>query len=130
MLATMAQPKRKSFWRMALSGLGHRARPKLVPFGPVVEHVGRIDQRELEPGRHRGNLRIGHRHVALGENLLALAEHELVEQHRGVWMRCALCDRRPIAERHDWSEIERLDRRALALLLLGLVAVGRQRQWN
>jgi hypothetical protein len=30
-----------------LSGLGHRAGPQLVPFGAVVEHVGRIDQRDL-----------------------------------------------------------------------------------
>ncbi len=74
------------------------------------------------------NLRIGRRHVALGHDLLALADHEIVEQQRRVRMRRAARHRRAVAERDHRLEIERLDRRAVALLLLGLVAVDRERE--
>ena len=54
--------------------LQHRVVPQLVPLLAVVEHLDRVDHGEIDALRQRPDLRIGRLHIALGHDLLTLAD--------------------------------------------------------
>ncbi len=102
---------------------------EVLPLLRLVERGGGIDEREC--AGERGLDLAARRHEgATGEDLLALADHEIVEQRRGVGMRRVAREplRRQAGDRR--RQHEPVDRRAFAFSLLGEEAVDSERERN
>src|SRR6266849_4758504 len=97
---------------------------QLRPLVVFVEGYARIDELERQLVERRVHLFARRHEVALRENLLAFfADLEVIKEHRRVRVRSAARNPHSVRPRDRGADREPVDRRALALELLGLVIV-------
>src|SRR5262249_14709736 len=66
---------------------------------------GRVHEGELNPGGRRPDLRVGRYEITLRQDLLRLADHEVIEQHCRIRMGGAAGDRHAGRQGDDWRQI-------------------------
>src|SRR5262249_32368163 len=79
--------------------------PQLGPLAAVVEHLRRVHEGEFNPGGRRPDLRLGRDEIALRQDLLRLADHEVIKQHCRMRMGGAAGDRHAGRQGNDWRQI-------------------------
>src|SRR5262249_38182444 len=102
----------------------------LAPLRIFIERLGRIEKMQVGTLRQRSRVCARRKEVAVAQDILAVGEHELEEQDRGVRMRRAAGDAGTLQAPHAGRDHQPIDRCAALTQLLCLVGIGRKRKRN
>src|SRR6476620_416878 len=121
-------PSAFSLCRASTRGSDNGFLKEFLPFAGLIKHQGRIDDPDRVMRKRRVDLAAGRNKVAAGENLLRVGKEKIVKQNCRVRMRCIARQSLRRGARDCRRKDKPVERRTVALGLLGEEAVGRKRK--